>query len=1099
MKNLAKFSVDRAITVFMAVVIIIVFGVVSYTNLTTDLFPSMNIPYSVVVTTYPGASPSEVEDVVTRPLEEALATTTNIKEIQSMSQENFSLIIMEFNSDTNMDSAVIEMRETLDMTTTYMPEMVGSPMIIKLNPDMMPIMQMSVSKEGLTQQELTIYVEEEIIPQIERVPGVASVSISGAYESEVQVVLDEAALEIINTQLEALFAGMGIDEEDMMLLDKESISQILMAQNFEFPVGYANIDGVSYLVRVGDEFDSVQEIEDLLIFNFPGIPGMIEPIVLSMGDIATVSFVNANEKEYSKVNGENAISLSVQKSSEFATTDITNEINEIIGDITTIDSNVDFTVLLDQGEYIGQATGSVVSNLLYGALLAVVVLIIFLRSVRATFIVAVSIPISLMFAIILIYFTGITLNIVSLGGLALGIGMLVDNSIVVMENIFRMKKLGYSNKEAAIQGTKQVAGAIFASTITTISVFIPVVFIEGFIREIFMQMALTISYSLIASLIISLSLVPAISSKILVEDSKTKEGEEKGTNKAKEIYEKIFNAAFKFKYYIFAVVIILFGGSIYLALGNGFEYFPESDEGQLNISITNPVDSPLSTDEFFDLLDEMSIAFLENDDVEVVGMTLGSMQGSFLGFSSASSASASVILKDDRVLTTSEIQGLFEVLLENDFPEIRYSISGSQQQTDMLTGSGYQVQLRGYDLDTLKEEAEKIAVLIRAVDGVEEVDSGIGIPADEIKITVDKNLAIQYGLTTAQVLMVVGEELALEEVVTSVSVAGDLYDVYVYDSNSNYSETEYSIEAIENIVLGLNMFGVDPPIIKVHHIATVETIKGFSTINHIDGVRSVTVSATYDENYNSTFVAQDIDEALANYSIPDGYEYEVMGEDEEIMTALNTLVLAMLLAIALIYMIMASQFQSFIYPFIIMFTIPLAFTGGFLILFFAGLPVSVVAMIGFIILVGVVVNNGIVLVDYTNQLRDQGMEIKEALLEAGKTRMRPIVMTALTTILALSTMALAVGEGAEMMQPMAITTIGGLLYATVLTLVVVPLMYYLFTVQTKNVLSTLSIVTIIGATVFGYIELELWYLILIGSVLTILIILNWVFNNKKVV
>jgi HAE1 family hydrophobic/amphiphilic exporter-1 len=1125
MKNLAKYSVDRAITIFMAVLIVMVFGVVSYTNLTTDLFPSMNLPYSVVITTYIGASPEEVEDVVTNPLEDALATTSNIKELSSVSQENMSMIIMEFNSDTNMDSAVIEMRETLDRATVNMPDMVGSPMIIKLNPDMMPIMQMSVSKGDLGQEELTQYVYDEIIPNLERVPGVASVSVSGAYESEVQVLLNDTDLaaknvEIvaINAQFVQLWEDQGLEGEDapqLPLLDRSLISDILMAQNFEFPLGYANIldndpDVVSgtYLVRVGEEFDSTDEISDLLVFTFSGMPNAaydpldpasefwsVNPLSITMDEISEIDFINANEKEYSKVNGNNAISLTIQKSSEFATTDVTEAISEAIGEISETDTDTVFTVLLDQGEYIELATGSVVNNLLYGAILAVIVLIVFLRSARATFIVAISIPISLLFAVALIYFSGITLNIVSLGGLALGIGMLVDNSIVVMENIFRLKKQGFSNREAAIQGTKQVAGAIFASTITTISVFVPVIFIEGFIKEIFMQMALTIAFSLIASLLIALTLVPAISSRILKEDSKEKVGESKKLDKFKKGYEKVFNFAFKFKYLVILLVLALFGGSIWLALSNGFEYFPTSDEGQLSISIDNPVENPLSTDDFFDVLDDITDDILLIDDVDVVGVTLGSMQGQFMGFSSSNSASASVVLKENRDLTTQEIQLLLEEIMTDDYSQVEYSISGSQQQTAMLTGSGYQVEIRGHELDTLKLQAETLAAEFRTVEGVLEVDDGVGIPADEIRITVNKDDAIRYGYLTAVVGGMIAEKLAGEDLTTTITQDGTMYDIYVYDSYSNFSGTSYTFDEIKDLVLGQSMFGTD---VKISDVATVEMVEGFSSISHTNGVRSITVSVEFDPEFNSSFVAKDLDVVMEDYEVPSGFDFEIQGENEEIMGAMETLALALVLGVALIYMIMASQFQSLKYPLIIMFTIPLAFTGGFLALFFTGMPVSVVAMIGFLILVGVVVNNGIVLVDYTNQLRKEGMHVKEALLEAGKTRLRPIIMTALTTILALLTMAIGVGNGAEMMQPMAVATIGGLLYATILTLVLVPIMYFLFNKKPKQVLSVLAIVILVGATVGGYMYLSLWYIILIGAVLTLGVIANWVFNKKKV-
>lgn len=1128
MKNLPKRSVERAITVFMAVLIVVIFGIVSYTNLTTDLFPNINIPYSVVVTSYPGASPEEVEDVVTNPIEDALVTTSNVKEVTSVSQEHVSMIILEFNSDTNMDSAMIEMRETLDLATADMPDMVGSPMIIKLNPDMMPVMQLSVTKGDLDQRELTAYVYDEVVPELERVAGVASVSVSGAYESEIRVNIEDANLvdknseiEDVNQQLsdymDAFNAAMTIadptyvtqETPQIPTLDKEMITGILQAQNFEYPLGYTYLldddyNG-SYLVRIGEEFDSTDEISTLTVFEFAGIPenpmlpGLsVDALTITMSDIADVEFVNANEKEYSKVNGDNAISLTIQKSSEFATTDVTKELASVLNGISDTDEGVVFTTLLDQGEYIEMATGSVVDNLLYGALLAIIILFIFLRDSRSTMIVAVSIPISLLFAIVLIYFTGITLNIVSLAGLALGVGMLVDNSIVVMENIFRMKKLGYSNKEASIQGAKQVAGAIIASTITTISVFVPVIFLEGFIREIFVEMAMTIAFSISASLIIALTLVPALSSKILKEDNKhTVEELEKQNNKGiKKAYENVLKGAFRLKYVVIVLVVILFAGSIGLAITNGTEYFPTSDEGSLTVSISNPVDNPLSTDDFFEVLDRFQEDVLENEDVEVVGITLGSLGSSFMGMTNSNAASASVVLKEDRTMTTVEMESWLNVLLTNDYSNVEHSISGSQQTTMMLTGSGYQVELKGTDLEVLKTEAEALALEMAAVEGIVSVDNGIGIPADEIKITVDKEAAIEHGYMTAIVGGMIAEKLATEELVTTITQDGTMYEIYVYDGNSVSSDTNYTLDEVKNWSLGPSL--TNPlETVKVSDVAMVEIVEGFSSINHTNGIRTVTVSATYDEDFNSTFVAQDLNEVVENYELPEGYSYLVEGENEEINEALETLVLAIVLAIALIYMIMASQFQSLKYPLIIMITIPLAFTGGFLALWITGMPVSVVAMIGLIILVGVVVNNGIVLVDYINRLREEGKELVPAIIEAGKTRLRPIVMTALTTILALSTMAVGLGSGAEMMQPMAVTTIGGLIYATLLTLIVVPIMYYIFAKHGKSAMSVLGIILIAIVAGAAYYYFQLTWILFAGALLVLLLILNWVFNKSK--
>jgi len=1090
MKNLAKYSVEKAITVFMVVIIVAIFGVVSFTRLTTDLFPSMNIPYAVVVTTYMGASPDEVEEIVSKPLEETFATTTNIKNLTSISQEHVSIIMLEFESEANMDSAIIEMREKLDMVLTSLPDEVGNPMIIKINPDLMPVMQFSVSMEGMSQQELTLFVEEEILPQVERIGGVASVSVSGAYNSEISVVLDEDAIADLNAEIsDALLLIDPLDNVEDIQLDKEMISTILQAQNFEFPVGYINVEGVNYLVRVGDEFEDLDEIKELVIFDFSPLLDIV-----TLEDLAEVTFINSNEKEYSKVNGDNAISLTIQKSSNYATTDVTKEIIETML-LLQEQEGLEYTILLDQGEYINQATGSVINNLLMGAGLAIIILFIFLRNLRATFIVGIAIPISLLFAIVLIYLSGITLNIVSLGGLALGIGMLVDNSIVVMENIFRLKKEGYSNKDAAIKGTSQVGGAITASTLTTISVFIPIIFIEGFIKEIFIQMALTITFSLLASLLIALTLVPSVASKIFKEEHDDMRAS-KGLEKMKDIYEKVFKFSFKYKAIVLPVILLLFIGSIFLASSKGFEYFPEADEGQLTITITNPKEDPLSFDDFVDILDEMNDDILLFDYVETVGITLGGQEMMILGLTDSDAATVNVILKDSRNLKTSEIQVVIDDMLDNNYTDIEYSISGSQDMTAMLTGSGIQIQISGYDMNVLKGEAIRMSTLLSSVEGLKDIDNGVGKEADEIKITVDKAIAIKYGITTAQVMGVIAGTLSEEEVVTKLSMDGDLYDLYVYDQFSNDKDTVYTIEEIENFVVGVNMMNPAVPII-VKDVATVEMIKGFTTINRENGTRVLTVSAEFEDGYNGSLVSAEVTDALKDYELPSGYEYIILGESEETMEALQVLGLAVLLGIVLIYMIMASQFQSLTYPFIIMFTIPLAFTGGFLILFFANMAISVVSAIGLIILTGVVVNNGIVIVDYTNQLIDEGKEIMDALLEAGRTRLRPVIMTALTTILALTTMALGIGKGAEMMQPMAVTSIGGLIYATMLTLVIVPIMYYIITKYTSTVLGVLGTVVISGATIAAVIVLGYYWTIYIAVPLVIAIILLLIFLPKK--
>lgn len=1084
-----SYATNKAITVFMAVTIIVIFGVVSFTRLTTDLFPSMNIPYAVVVTTYPGASPSEVEQRLSRPLEETFATTTNVKDIMSMSQENVSILTLEFNTDTDMDSVMIEMRENLDQVINYLPDEVSRPMIIKINPDMLPIMQFSVSKEGLSKEELTNYVNNDLLSQIERISGVASVSMSGAYESEIQVMLDQTRIDEINQSLTAILNGMGLEEGDpgFVQLDRDMIGQILQAQNLAFPVGYVDIDNVNYLVRVGDDIGSIDELKELIVLDLPMVS-----MTYTLDDIADIDMINANEGAYAKVNGENAITLTVQKSSNYATTEVTGDLLAEIASLEELD-DVEITILLDQGEYIDMATGNVVDNLLIGGILAVIVLFLFLRSFRATFIVGVAIPISLLFAIILIYLSDITLNIISLGGLALGIGMLVDNSIVVMENIFRMKQKGLSNKEAAIKGTAQVASAITASTLTTISVFIPIMFIEGFIQEIFMQMALTITFSLIASLLIALTLVPSVASKVLNDDASKEEG--KGLKKVKRGYEKIFGGFYRLKWIFLPLILLVFGGSLLLALRNGFEYFPSSDEGQLSITVSNPVEEPLSQTEFFDTLDALNDELLTYDDVESVGITLGGGDGIMLGITDETRATVNVILKEDRVFSTIHAEEEFSTMLQETFAHIDYEIQGTQAMTDALTGSGIQVELSGYDLDVLKAEAIRLAAELDRVEGLRDIDSGIGIEADEIHVEVDKDVAMQYSITVAQVLGAVSSNLQEVSSITSLSMGGELYPVYVIDPSVDTEEMDMSIEDIENIVVGFNQASGTPIFVK--DLASVSFEKGFSSINRHNGVRTVTVSAAFQEGYNASLVSQEVEDLLEGYSFDEEVGYTILGENEEIMEAINVLLLAVALGVVLIYMIMASQFQSFRYPFIIMFTIPLAFTGGFLILFFAGMPVSVISLIGLIILTGVVVNNGIVLVDYINQLLDEGMDLKDALIEAGKTRLRPIVMTALTTILALLPMAIGYGQGAEMMQPMAITTVGGLIYGTLLTLFVVPSMYGIMYRFGRVIMQIMFTLVLLAAGIVLYLLFNQILFLILGGLLVVLMIGYIVYDLRK--
>ena len=1077
MKNIIKFSVEKSITVFMVIIAVIIFGVVSFTRLTTDLFPSVNIPFAVVITPYPGATPEDVELNVTVPLERVFQTTTNILEVTTTSSENLSLVILEFSPNTNMDSAVAEMRESLNTIERSLPEGIGYPTIIKLNPNSLPVYNFSLSYEGYDLETLTAWVEDVVQPRVERVPGVASFDVSGGYTKEIRIRLNQDAIDDYNATLQLAFENL--PQSPNFILDETYISQIIRAQNLAFPAGFVEIDGLSYLVRVGDNINGISALEDLVLVDFQ-IPGSsLQPLKLK--DIATVAFEDTIGNQYSKVNGEDAISITIQKSSEFAITEVTSGVTAALEELQAEFSALEVTTLLNQGEVIDQSVNGVLVNLILGAVLAVIVLLIFLRDVRVTFVVGIAIPISLTFAIILIYLSDITLNVVSLGGLALGIGMLVDNSIVVIENIFRLKREGATKKEAVLQGTTQVAGAITASTLTTVGVFLPIIFIEDFIREIFLQLALTIAFSLVASLLIALTFVPAIASRVL--KVKKDENLDKKTW-IKTLYRRTLTMFMKYRFIVFTVVLGLFGLSIIGSVSNGFVFFPATDEGTLTGTVSVPEDEPFDFILFSTQLDQITEELANLDNIESIGITLGGGGFRILSGSDSGSASINIVLSEDRDKTTSQMRDEVARIL-NQYEGLENTVQGTENSTGFLVGSGIEILVQGPDLENLRKVSLDIAELLSTIEGVRDIDDGLGRTAQEIKVTVDKDEAIKYNLTVAQVLGIVSSSLATPENFTTLNLAGELFTVRIFNENDTPTSQVENIESFESIVVSVD--GMGNPVF-LSSIATIEEVSGFSSINRINGTRSVTVTAGVESDFNASLLAIDIQSVLDEYEAPNGFSITLQGESEEISQAINTLLLAATLGIIIVYMIMASQFQSLKYPFIIMITIPLAFTGGLGILYLFGLPVSVVAILGLIVLAGVIVNNGIVLVDYINQLRKEGYDLDEAILHAGETRLRPIFMTALTTILALTGLAIGLGNGTELTQPLALTSIGGLIYGTFLTIFIVPIMYDSMTRHLRRILVSLLGLILVGVSYYLFLNTELWIALSVLATALILMI-----------
>lgn len=1241
---LSGFSVKKPYTVVVGVVLIIILGVVSFTHMTVDLLPSMNLPYALVITGYVGASPEEVEEIVTKPVEQTVATVSNIKTVQSISSDNSSTVILEFDQTANMDSVTIEMRESLDQIKGYWPEEVSDPIIMKLNPDMMPVLIAAVSARSDDAAETSKVIEEKVLPEIESVEGVASVTTSGSIEETVEVTLNEeninqlsdeiraelerrineakealdearqqvengkaaldlgkeqaasglasaesqlsvkseelkqAQLEInekmaelnlaesqvsqqlmiiqleltslksvqeqyqnlkemleqdlteeqkaqIQEQMEQLRASLeergitfetleesiqkveaqeqqlqdalsqivdgkeqlsamqkqvndgalslaeargqlasaqftaavGIGEGTAQIatgeaalqmqeaqlessqgealagadvagiLNADTIKTILAANNFRMPAGYVSEDGLNYLVRVGDKFRDIDELKNLTILDMEGI----DPIRLS--DVASVELVDNSDETYAKINGEPGVMLVIQKQTGYSTGDVSDRVLDRFERIKEENEEIQTVTLMDQGVYIDMVVHSVLENLVFGAILAILILLVFLKSIRMTLVIACSIPISITTALVAMYFSGVTLNVISLSGLALGVGMLVDNSIVVIENIYRMRnEEGKTAKEAAVQGAKQVSGAILASTLTTICVFLPIVFTEGITRQLFVDMGLTIAYSLLASLLVALTVVPMMSAGML---RKTNAKESMVFTRIRNVYGRILTILLNKKILVLIGALALFAGSIALAYSNGTEFIPTMESTQISMSLET--EKGTSLEDTAKVADQVMERVGKIEDIEDIGGLVSSSD--MMGTQTESN-------KIEIYATTRENPSMSNEELKNEIEKVTKDISGeltvnmSNMDMSSLGASGINIQIRGKDLDQLQKIAGDVKRLVEDVKGTKNVSDGTEENTEELRVIVDKDKAASQGLTVAQVYQSLYGRLAASRVATVLSTDTDDYDVYVLDE----ADEKLSREDIRNMTVTVEKQDGSKEEVKLADIASFEDASGLKAISRKNQSRYMSVTAEIADGDNIGIVSNRVKKELKAYEVPEGYEVEMTGEDATINEAMTELFKMLGLAIVFMYLIMVAQFQSLRSPFIVMFTVPLAFTGGLLALWLSGMSVSVIAMIGFVMLSGIIVNNGIVFIDYTNQLQEQGLERREALEEAGKARLRPIVMTALTTILGLSTMSAGFGMGADMVQPMAVVTIGGLIYGTVLTLIVVPCIYDMF-------------------------------------------------------
>ena len=1352
-----KFSVKKPFTILVMVVAIIILGFVSLSGMTTDLLPKMSLPYLLVITTYPGASPEKVESSVSEPVESALGSISGVKNVYSMSYENYGIVELEFADGTDMDSAMVKVSSALDSVKSALPEECGSPNIMEISMDMMASVYLAASYEGKDIQETSRFVEDTLIPYLERQEGVTSISDIGIVENSISVDLNQDKIDVLNekilaktndafadavdqlndakkqlleseqkladstqelvdgqkdiddgrtklddaqkeldeqkekledakdsledqkkdtenklatasqaldqlnalqtdlltlqaqeaslkatiTQIEksleeqgkttkdipnvvagldkmstfltssqmegmtvmdsatvntmlessgmslqslgiaeatwdtltpegrkellqktaagyqtqkALLSGYkdyvsslnslqvekagvqaavsaaeaelkksGVSYTDIekakieaaagfgaasaqissgqsalnsaqttldsnkesldsaqdqitegwdsiadakkqladgwdqynaslenfevqkaealrnanadQLVNMQTLSQLIYAQNFAMPAGYLNdAEDNSWLLKVGSNYESVDELSNIVLTNIEDIGDV------RLCDVADITVIDNADDSYARLNGQSAVVLSVFKSSTAGTNEVSKNIAAAISELEEQYPGLSVLTLMDQGDYITMIINGVLQSMIVGAVLAILILALFLKDVKPTIVVAVSIPLSVLTALILMYFTGISLNMMSLSGLALGIGMLVDNSIVVIENIYRLRSKGVGAARAAVQGTKQVAGAIIASTLTTVCVFLPMVFTAGTVRELMMPISLTIIFTLAASLLIAMTVVPAAGSTLL---RNSKEKKHPFFDKVQDIYGKMLAFCLKVKVVPLAIAIGLLVYSIWAVMRMGIVMIPDMTSNQIEISVQMPEDT--DKEECYKRADQVLDAMTTVDGIGDVGAMAGG--DTTLVASSSGMSDNTYDQFTFLVLTENENAGKEEVNricreIEERTADIDCELTISTGMSEMSTmmGSGLSVKVYGDDLDTLTKITQDICDLAATIPGYENISNGQEEPDQVIRLVLDKDAAMRKGLTVAQIFSELNGKMTESTDAATVTIDGEDMKIVVKDgreplTRENLLDYNFEIQTTDD---NGNTVTEDHPLSE---FATLKLEEGVQSINRENQSRYMTVTATVAEGSNATLLSRELQPLIDAYELPDGYTIDTAGESDMVNQMVIQMSKVLLLGLALIYLVMVAQFQSLLSPFIVLFTVPLAFTGGLIGLLLMNEPLSVMGMMGFVVLLGTVVNNGIVFVDYANQLRVGGLERREALIATGKTRMRPILMTALTTILAMASLLFGDDLSSQMSKGMAIVVAGGLAYATLMTLFIIPVMY----------------------------------------------------------
>ncbi len=1010
--KLAKLAIRRKITFFMLYILIIGAGLFGLSQLKLDFYPDIKFPMVIVVTQYQGVGAKDIEKILTEPLEKTLASVENVKKISSTSSQGVSLITLEFDWGSDLDIAEQNVRKNIDFIRDFLPDDASEPLVFVFDPSLMPIVFLNVSSESMGPARLRKFIEDRIEPFFERIEGVASAETMGGLQRSIQVRTDPLKLA-------------------QYKLDINDVTNAIRRENSRLPSGSIN-DGILHFdISTLGEYQSIDDIKNVLITYYNGKPVYVK-------DIATVEDGYYDVMGNVRSNYNTGIMLTLSKQSDANTVAVCDRVIKSLDKLKELyGENISINVFFNQAEYINKSLGNLSTTAIQAIIITFFVLLFFLLHWRSAIIVSFAIPVSLISTFFIMYLTGVTLNIISLAGLALAIGMLVDNSIVVLENIFRHKSLGEEINIAADVGTTEVGMAITASTLTTLAVFIPILFVPGMAGMLFRDLVLTITFSLSVSLITALTLIPLLSSqmlkeKIVLKDTAITKKINSFFVNLSDFYIKLLEKAITYRKTTILGMVGFFVLSMFLVKFIGKEFTPKQDQSFIAIDINRSVGTDFRQVEK-DVL-ELEKFIKENiPEAQAVYFNYGESGNPFAAIRGGGYNTARLRLKLVNLKKRKRSQFEIEELLRNKLStmtDISYQV---QQQGSFSTEQGdISVKIFGDDLDTLKRLAKKVEEIVKSVKGTRDVQNTFAEPSYELQISLDRPKIYHYGLSVFNVMNTIYRSFQ-GEVAAKYREGSDEYDIVVR-TKPEYRKNRYDLEKI----FVKNMYG---NFIPLSEIAKIDLNIAPNNILRESQER---VGKVYCSIYGRDLgsISNDVKSKLSKIEFPEGYRYEVGGTAEDMAESFMYLGIALLVAALLVYMVMASQFESLIDPFIIFFSIPLSFSGVMWILFLTNTNISVISLIGMVMLAGIVVNNGIVFIDTINQLYHSGkMQLFDAVIEAGRRRLRPILMTALTTVLSMFPLALEIGEGAEAWAPMARTVIGGLLFSLLISLFYLPSLY----------------------------------------------------------